>query len=87
MVDIFFFLYHILIVRLETFKQLSVDELEYLNCIVNGLEPKILPYEIPISLFTSIKHKFLMDRLTFAEKHIKPEHIEFYKELYDKLTK
>lgn len=73
--------------RLEHFKELDEDELGILNVIINHTEPKMVNYEIPVSLFPSIKHKSLMNRLLTAEKEIKEEHKEFYKQLLEKLSR
>lgn len=65
----------------EKIKSLTEDELAMLWGIINELHPKILTCNLDISIFPSIKYRFLMHRLGHAAAHIKPE----FKEIYDNL--
>jgi len=64
-------------------KSLTEDELAMLWGIINEMHPKILTCNIDISIFPSIKHRFLIHRLECAAAHIKPE----FKEIYDNLLR
>jgi hypothetical protein len=72
--------------RIEQFNSLTSDELEFIGVVMNS-EPRFVEYEIPSTLFVSIKHSFLMNRLTSFEKSVKTEYMDLYKGIVEKLTR
>ena len=62
------------------------DEAAMLWYIVNKIEPSVmLGMEFDVEVFTSIKHRALMNRLMNAEKLVKDEYKNLYTGLVDKL--
>jgi hypothetical protein len=71
--------------RNEHINDLNEDELSILWFCINVVSPKILNYEITPSLFTSIKHEALQNRLLQCEQFIKDEYKNIFNELKRKL--
>ena len=72
--------------KLEHLKSLNDDEMAMLWYCINKINPPVLAgVELDPSLFVSIKHKYLMDRLLNCVQHIKPEHQTIFAGLVNKL--
>lgn len=70
---------------LEQYYSLTLEEIQFLHVIINELNPSVMPYKLDHSVFVSIKHNYLMDRLAASEKLVAIEYRDFYKKLVDKL--
>lgn len=72
--------------KLEHLESLTEDELAMLWFCINKINPPVLSgVELEPSLFTSIKHKKLMDRVLQCAQYIKEEHKSIYVGLINKL--
>jgi hypothetical protein len=72
--------------KLEQLKSLSEDELVLLWGCINLVEPKIVQsYDLEPSLFPSINHRKLMDKLTNCKTKIKEDHHALFDGLLNKL--
>ena len=72
--------------RLEQLKLLTEDELAMLWFIINKLDSPICHYELDDSLFTSIKHQFLIDKINAAESKVIEQHKSIYNSLKEKVS-
>lgn len=71
---------------LQQLKSLNEDEISILWYCVNKVNPPVLAgVDLEPSLFTSINHRKLMNRLTNCRILIKPEHLSVFDGLMDKL--
>lgn len=71
---------------LQQLRSLNEDELSILWYCVNKVPPQVLAgVELEPSLFTSINHRKLMNRLTNCRILIKEEHRQVFDGLMDKL--
>ena len=67
-------------------KSLTDDEIAMLWGIVNLVNPPVMQgVQMEPSLFPSIKHKMLMDRVMQCKKFLKQEHYEIFDGLVNKL--
>jgi hypothetical protein len=72
--------------RIEQLNSLTEDELAMLWGFVNIVKPVIIQnVELDPSLFTSINHRKLMDRLINSKKLLKEEHHPIFDGLVNKL--
>lgn len=72
---------------IDQLKSLTEDELSMLWFCVNKVNPPILKeIELEPVLFTSIKHRRLMDRLSQCRVHVKDDHQKVYDGLMGKLS-
>jgi len=69
----------------EKIKSLTEDELCLLYGIINYIPPKIISYDISISLIGFLKRKKLDKKLIDAKVHILPQFQELYNNLIKKL--
>lgn len=70
----------------EQLKSLTDDETAMLWGIVNLVNPPVMQgVQMEPSLFPSIKHKMLMDRVMQCKKFLKQEHYEIFDGLVNKL--
>lgn len=71
---------------IEQLKNLSFDETAMLWGIVNLVNPPVMQgIQMEPSLFLSINHKMLMDRVMQCKKFLKQEHYEIFDGLVNKL--
>lgn len=67
-------------------KSLTDDEIAMLWGIVNLVNPPVMQgVQMDPSLFPSINHKMLMDRVMQCKKFLKQEHYEIFDGLVNKL--
>lgn len=67
-------------------KSLTFDETAMLWGIVNIVNPPVMAgYQMDPSLFPSINHKVLMDRVMQCKKYLKEEHQVIFDGLVNKL--
>lgn len=72
--------------KLEQLESLTEDELAMLWFCINKVNPPVLTsVELEPSLFVSIKHKRLMDRILQCAQHVKEEHHAVFTGLVNKL--
>ena len=72
--------------KLDHLDSLTEDELAILWYCINKIEPTVLSgIELETEVFTSIKHKKLMDRLLQCGQHVKEEHNAVFTGLVAKL--
>jgi hypothetical protein len=72
--------------KLDHLDSLTEDELAMLWFCVNKINPPVLSgVELEPEVFTSIKHKRLMDRLLQCAQYIKEEHHSIFTGLVAKL--
>jgi hypothetical protein len=72
--------------KLDHLQSLTEDELSMLWYCVNKINPPVLAgIELEPSLFVTIKHKTLMNRLLSCAQYVKDEHREVYAGLVNKL--
>lgn len=72
--------------KLEQLESLTEDELAMLWFILNKVNPPVLNgVELESSLFVSIKHRRLMDRILQCAQHVKDEHRAVFTGLVNKL--
>lgn len=72
--------------KLEQLESLTEDELAMLWFILNKVNPPVLNgVELESSLFVSIKHGRLMDRILQCAQHVKDEHRAVFTGLVNKL--
>lgn len=70
----------------DQLKNLTYDEMSMLWGIVNIVNPPIMAgYQMDPSLFPSINHKMLMDRILQCRKFLKEEHHVIFDGLVNKL--
>lgn len=70
----------------DQLKCLTDDETAMLWGIVNLVNPPVMQgVQMEPSLFLSINHKMLMDRVMQCKKFLKQEHYEIFDSLVDKL--
>lgn len=70
----------------EQLKSLTDDEMSMLWFIINKVNPQVLMnVELEPELFTSIRHKKLIDRIMKCKVHVKPEHMPVFDGLIGKL--
>lgn len=70
---------------LSQLKSLNEDEVALLWFIINKVNPSVMSWEMDPSLFCSIKHNRLVDRIRQCDKFIKPEHMDKFTSLKTKL--
>ena len=72
--------------KLDHLDSLTEDELAILWYCINKIEPPVLSgIELEPEVFTSIKHKKLMDQLLQCGQHIKEEYHSVFAGLINKL--
>lgn len=72
--------------KLSHLESLTEDELSMLWFCINKVNPPVLSgVELEPSLFVSIRHKKLMDRLLNCSQHVKEEHHSVFAGLINKL--
>lgn len=72
--------------KLEQLSALTEDETAMLWGIVNLATPPVInAYQMDVELFTAIKDEKLKQRVNQFDKYVKPEYIELYNSLKDKL--
>lgn len=72
--------------KLEELRSLTDDETTMLWGIVNLATPPVISgYHVDPELFTSIKPDALKQRVNQFDKYVKPEYIEIYNSLKNKL--
>lgn len=71
---------------LSQLHSLDEDEIALLWFIINKVNPPVVSWEMDPSLFPSINHQKLMDRVLQCEKFIKPEHLSKFSSLKNKLS-
>jgi len=72
--------------KLSHLESLTEDELALLWYCINKINPPVLAgVELEPSLFVSIKHRRLMDRLLNCAQYLKPEHQTVFAGLVNKL--
>lgn len=72
--------------KLDHLDSLTEDELAILWYCINKTEPPVLSgIELEPEVFTSIKHKKLMDRLLQCGQHVKEEYYSVFAGLINKL--
>ena len=74
-------------IPLNKLNTLSTDEKDMLLCIFNMFEPRVLPYEMNISLISAMKPEFLQKRLTSAGEFVRSDESaqKIYTSLCEKL--
>lgn len=70
---------------MEQIDDLTEDELTMLWFTINVVDPKILNYEIPPNLFTSINYDMLKDRVLQCEHFVKEEFKPIFNDMKRKL--
>jgi len=71
---------------LQQLQSLNDDELAILWFCINKAHPPVLrDVELPPSLFPSIQHKKLMNRIAMCRHLVKPENFEIFDGLINKL--
>jgi len=71
---------------IQQLNSLSEDELLILWFCINKIDPPTLQgVDLVPSLFPTINHKRLMNRVAKAQHHIKPEYTEVFNGLISKL--
>lgn len=70
---------------LSQLDSLNEDELALLWFIINKVTPTVMSWEMEPSLFCSINHTKLVNRIIQCEKFIKPEHMDKFTGLKSKL--
>lgn len=72
--------------KLEHLESLTEDELSMLWFCINKVTPSVIAgVELEPSLFVSIRHKKLMDRILQCAQHVKEEHQSVFNGLVNKL--
>lgn len=72
--------------KLEHLESLTEDELAMLWFCINKVNPPVIAgVELEPSLFVSIRHKKLMDRILQCAQHVKEEHQSVFAGLVNKL--
>jgi hypothetical protein len=72
--------------KLDHLQSLTEDELAMLWFCINKIDPPVVSgVELEPVLFTSIKHKRLMDRVLQCAQHVKEEHHAVFSGLVAKL--
>lgn len=72
--------------KLEHLESLTEDELSMLWFCINKVTPSVIAgVELEPSLFVSIRHKKLMDRILQCTQHVKEEHQSVFNGLVNKL--
>lgn len=72
--------------KLQQLESLTEDELAMLWFILNKVNPPVIAgFELEPSLFVSIKHRRLMDRILQCAQHVKEEHHAVFTGLVNKL--
>jgi len=72
--------------KLDHLESLTEDELAMLWFCINKVNPSVIAgVELEPSLFVSIRHKKLMDRILQCAQHVKEEHQSVFAGLVNKL--
>lgn len=70
---------------LSQLHSLNEDEVALLWFIINKVNPPVLSWEMDPLLFCSINHTKLVNRILQCDKFIKPEHMDKFTSLKNKL--
>jgi len=70
---------------LSQLHSLNEDELALLWFIINKVSPPVVCWEMEPSLFCSINHQKLINRINQCDKFVKPEHMDKFTSLRTKL--
>jgi hypothetical protein len=71
----------------EQLNSLTEDEMAMLWFIINKVHPPVLMnIEMEPTLFTSINHRRLVDRVLKCKVHVKPQHMPVFDGLMNKLA-
>jgi hypothetical protein len=73
------------LMRIEQLNEMTADEIALTWCIVNKFEPTIAGIEMEPTLFTSIPNVVLQRKFDSAKSKIKPEQLNIFEELYQRL--